>query len=50
MINSLTKARFSLVNIIEPRPIEECQKLYPQDYEKLSTKPWFLIILARKNS
>jgi hypothetical protein len=49
-IDSLIKAGFSISNIIEPRPIQECQKLYPQDYEKLSTKPWFLIILARKNS
>lgn len=37
-------------NIIEPLPTEECQKLYPQDYKKLSTKPWFMIILARKQS
>ena len=37
-------------NIIKPLPTEECQKLYPQDYKKLSTKPWFLIILARKQS
>ena len=50
MITSLTDAGFAINNIIEPRPIEECQKLYPQDYEKLSTKPWFLIVLARKQS
>lgn len=50
MIDSLTNADFALENIIEPRPTEECQQLYPQDYEKLSTKPWFLIILARKKS
>lgn len=50
MIDSLTNAGFALENIIEPRPTEECKQLYPQDYEKLSTKPWFLIILARKKS
>ncbi|MGK7948809.1 MAG: class I SAM-dependent methyltransferase [Xenococcaceae cyanobacterium] len=50
MIDSLTNAGFAVENIIEPRPTEECQQLYPQDYEKLSTKPWFLIILARKKS
>lgn len=47
MISALTNAGFALENIIEPRPTEECKQLYPQDYEKLSTKPWFLIILAR---
>ena len=50
MINSLTSAGFAIENIIEPRPTKECQRLYPQDYEKLSTKPWFLIILASKKS
>ena len=50
MIDSLTNAGFALENIIEPRPTEECKQLYPQEYEKLSTKPWFLIILARKKS
>ena len=50
MITSLTDTGFVIENIIEPLPTEECQKLYPQDYKKLSTKPWFLIILARKQS
>ena len=50
MIVSLENAGFVIENIIEPRPTEECQQLYPQDYKKLSTKPWFLIILARKKS
>ncbi|MDJ0692310.1 MAG: class I SAM-dependent methyltransferase [Xenococcaceae cyanobacterium MO_188.B32] len=49
-IEALTKAGFAFENILEPRPTQECQQLYPQDYEKLSTKPWFLIILARKKS
>ena len=50
MIASLINTGFVIENIIEPRPIKECQKLYPQDYKKLSTKPWFLIILASKKS
>ena len=50
MINALTSTGFAVENIIEPRPTEECQKLYPQDYKKLSTKPWFLIILASLKS
>ena len=48
MVNALINTGFIIENIIEPRPTEECKQFYPQDYEKLSTKPWFLIILARK--
>ena len=48
MINALNNAEFIVENIIEPRPTKDCQELYPQDYNKLSTKPWFLIVLARK--
>ena len=50
MIDALINTGFAIENIIEPRPTEECKKLYPQEYEKLSTKPWFLIVLARKKS
>ena len=50
MIDALINTGFVIENIIEPRPTKECQKLYPQDYEKLSTKPWFLIILASKKT
>ena len=50
IIDVLNNTKFAIENIIEPRPTKECQKLYPKDYEKLSTKPWFLIILARKKS
>lgn len=48
MADTLNKTGFTIENIIEPRPTKECQKLYPQDYQKLSTKPWFLIVLASK--
>jgi SAM-dependent methyltransferase len=50
MTNVLTNAGFVIKQIVEPRPTEECKRLYPKDYEKLSTKPWFLIILAQKDS
>ena len=50
MISALARAGFAIANIVEPRPTEECRKFYPQDYVKLSTKPWFLIILARKQA
>jgi SAM-dependent methyltransferase len=50
MTATLNSAGFIIKQIIEPRPTEECKQLYPQDYEKLSQKPWFLIILAQKIS
>ncbi|ACK71924.1 Methyltransferase type 11 [Gloeothece citriformis PCC 7424] len=49
LTSALAKTGFFIKNMIEPRPTEECKQHYPQDYEKLSTKPWFLIILAQKN-
>ncbi|MBD2343345.1 class I SAM-dependent methyltransferase [Anabaena subtropica] len=50
MTSALTSAGFVMQKIVEPRPTEECQQHYPQAYEKLSTKPWFLILLAQKKS
>lgn len=50
MTSALKNAGFSIKQMIEPRPTEECKQYYPQDWEKLSTKPWFLIILAQKNA
>ena len=50
MVSALINTGFAIENIIEPRPTEECRKLYPEEYEKLSTKPWFLIILASKQN
>ncbi|MFB2770522.1 class I SAM-dependent methyltransferase [Pelatocladus sp. BLCC-F211] len=50
MTSALNNAGFVIKKIVEPRPTEECKLLYPQDYKKLSTKPWFLIILAQKES
>lgn len=48
MSSALAKAGFIIKQIIEPYPTLECKKYYPHDYEKLSTQPWFLIILAQK--
>ncbi|MBE9197592.1 MULTISPECIES: class I SAM-dependent methyltransferase [unclassified Nodularia (in: cyanobacteria)] len=50
MTSALKSAGFVIKQIVEPRPTEECKQLYPQDYEKLSQKPWFLIILAQKTT
>lgn len=50
MSSALASAGFIIKQIIEPRPTQECKQYYPQDYEKLSTQPWFLIILAEKHN
>lgn len=50
MTSALNSAGFAIKQIVEPRPTEEYKQLYPQDYEKLTQKPWFLIILAQKTS
>lgn len=45
--SSLANTGFIIEQIIEPRPVEECKRLNPKSYQKLSTTPWFLIIQAR---
>ena len=45
--SSLANTGFVIEQIIEPRPVEECKRLDPESYQKLSITPWFLIIQAR---
>ncbi|OZM55807.1 SAM-dependent methyltransferase [Lottiidibacillus patelloidae] len=39
---------FSIEKIIEPQPIEQLIQLHKQTYEKLMTKPQFLIVICEK--
>ncbi|KYC35632.1 methyltransferase type 11 [Scytonema hofmannii PCC 7110] len=48
MTSALTNTGFVMEQIIEPHPTEECKRLYPEAYERLTTKPGFLIFRAHK--
>ena len=37
-------------SLAEPLPISECRNKFPGVYQKLSTRPWFLFMTARKPS
>lgn len=40
--------RFNLIHLVEPTPTEEFNRVHPKGYEKVSTKPNFLIIKSNK--
>jgi len=44
----LKETDFRFSELLEPKPIEECRELYPDSYETLSTKPWFICFKAIK--
>ncbi|MFX1563194.1 MAG: class I SAM-dependent DNA methyltransferase [Promethearchaeota archaeon] len=48
MIAPLVETGFLVEQIIEARPTEKCQQHDPETYEKLSKRPSFLCIRARK--
>ncbi len=48
IISPLLKAGFQIEELLEPMPTEKFKEADPVDYDKLSKKPWFLIIKARK--
>jgi SAM-dependent methyltransferase len=45
---ALAGAGFVIEQMLEPRPTEECRGRYPDVYEKLSKKPWFLCVRAQR--
>lgn len=47
IINAVTE-RFTLIQLVEPKPTEDFKRVHPKGYEKVSTKPNFLIIKSKK--
>jgi SAM-dependent methyltransferase len=48
ILQPLLATGFSIEQLLEPRPIEECRQRHPEMYEQLSRRPSFLCIRARK--
>lgn len=40
--------RFTLIQLIEPTPTEDFKRVHPKGYEKVATKPNFLVITLKK--
>lgn len=49
IISSVIEAGFTIEKLIEPMPTEKFKELHPAVYEKLTQKPQFLFLRARKN-
>lgn len=50
IFNTLKNAEFSVDEVLEPQPVDECREKYPDAYQVLSTRPWFLCIKAIKKN
>lgn len=48
VFNVLKETEFRLTDLLEPIPVEECRKNFPDTYEELSRKPWFIFFKAVK--
>ncbi len=46
----LSETEFGFEELLEPLPLEECRRKFPDAYATLSTRPWFICFKAvRKN-
>lgn len=44
----LKECDFRIEDVLEPLPLDECREKFPDAYEILSTKPWFICFKAIK--
>jgi SAM-dependent methyltransferase len=49
IISPIIEAGFTIEKLIEPMPIKRFKELHPEVYEKLTRRPQFLFLRARKN-
>lgn len=47
MIDAIVDASFAIEQIVEPQPVPEAEKLFPEEFEILSTAPRFLFFSVR---
>ncbi|MDZ4712670.1 MAG: class I SAM-dependent methyltransferase [bacterium] len=50
MFAILRETGFKIDEVIEPLPVDECRTKFPDAYEVLSTKPWFICFKVIKES
>jgi len=48
ILTDLRVANFVLDTLLEAQPTEDCKRLYPKSYEKLSREPAFICLRAKK--
>jgi hypothetical protein len=48
VLRPIIQSKFKVISIDEPLPIEECKKISPETYKRLSERPAFLFIVLEK--
>lgn len=49
VFNVLKETDFVFRELLEPKPLEACKEQFPNSYEQLSRKPWFICFKAEKS-
>jgi SAM-dependent methyltransferase len=47
MFDAFAEAGFAVERVSEPQPLPECRERFPEDWERLTTRPWFLFFRLR---
>src|SRR4051812_27178499 len=47
MFSAFAEAGFELERLSEPLPLDECRERFPEAWERLTTRPWFLFFRLR---
>lgn len=47
-INDLTETKFKILKVVEPEPLAEAKKIFPDKFEIFSKRPGFMVFLAEK--
>jgi SAM-dependent methyltransferase len=47
MFDAIAEAGFQVERVSEPQPLDECRERFPRAWERLTTKPWFLLFRLR---
>jgi len=48
LFNVLKQTDFRIDELLEPQPLEECKEKFPDAYEELTKKPWFIFFRVIK--
>lgn len=48
LFNIINESEFVIEELVEPLPVTECKEKFPDAYETLTHKPWFIIFKIKK--
>ena len=50
LFNLIKESEFVIEELVEPLPVSECKEKFPDAYETLTHKPWFIIFKLKKTT